>query len=439
MPGLAARWSVSDDAKTFVFTLRDHVSWHDGSPLTAADVVFTLKSLSDPNIRIRPAADFGTISNITAPDAHTVSITLGEPYCAALTYIGLVNILPQHLLATKDLTALATPDLVGTGPLILRSWNNNTIKFKRNANYWDGAPQIVDWTYTTYPDRLSAENAVRDGHADVLATDAPVANVANIPFTANEYYALALNTGRPPFDDARLRQAVASALDPTEFTTAVNGAVLSTSLLPTSWFMPSDLTPPKFDVASARQSLSAAGWTDTNGDGVVEKNGKPLQVTLWAQVDEPRSQVAAQIARTQLARIGIDPVLKMSDRLLFLTRVFLHEYDLALVHFNIPLDPDQHYYWSSAEDTPGAGLDVTSYSNDRVQAALRAGSAAARCDPTTRKNAYAPVFQQIANDIPMVFLFAPTHAVDTGAPVSGIAPSSYAGAFWNLNTWEVAP
>lgn len=439
IPALAESWLVSDDAKTFVFVLREDVKWHDGAPLTAEDVAFTLESLSDADIRIRPAADFGPIEKITANDARTVSVTFREPYCAALTYLGMIPILPKHLLEQKTPANLANEDLIGSGPLILENWTDEKITFTRNPNYWNGAPQIVNWTLQFFADENAASDAVQNKRADVFVTDSIVPQTQNKTFAANEFYALAMNLNRAPFDDARVRQALAFALDREQFTQALNGNAIETSLLAKFWAFPNNLTQTKFDAARARQLLAQAGWRDTDGDGIVEKEGKPFEVTLWAQLDDDLSQNAAQLAREQLSRVGVRAILKLTERYLFLTRAFLHEFDTALVHFNIPLDPDQHYFWQSNEAEPGFGLNVTGYENVVVDNALDKGNRVARCEPTARKNAYAPVFQNIARDAPMVFLFAPTRILNADARVENLAPSSFAGAFWNLNQWEVAP
>jgi peptide/nickel transport system substrate-binding protein len=440
IPGLAERWLVSEDAKTFVFILRNNVEWHNGTSLTAEDVVFTLQALSNPDIRLNPAADFGPISAITATDARTVTITFREAYCAALTYIGTIPILPQHRLEEKALTNVENEDLVGTGPLVLEEWDEDMITFTRNPNYWNGAPQIVDWTYRVFPDERAARDAVRQGRADFLIGDSTIEDVTTTPLVENAFYALALNVSRKPFDDVRVRQAIASALDRSQFTQQFTIAVpIETSLLPPYWALPSNISQPKFDAARARQLLTQSGLRDSDGDGILEQNGKPLEVTLWAQAEEPRSEVGAQMVREQLARVGVRAVLKLTDRTLFLTRVFLQEYDLAFVHFNIPLDPDQHYFWASEEDDPGFGLNVTGYSNARIDQALTAGNQVARCEPVARKNAYAPVFQQIAQDTPMVFLFAPVRSIGANVRVGGIVPSPFVGAYWNLNMWQVSP
>lgn len=437
-PGLAQRWLVSEDSKTFVFMLRNDVKWHDGTALTAEDVVFTLQALSNPDIRVNPAADFGPLDQVTATDTLSVSITFREAYCAALTYIGTIPILPRHKLEDKPLIGVTNEDLIGTGPLILENWDEDELTFSRNPNYWGGAPQIVDWTFRAYPTERAAMDAVRQGSADLVVSDADLENSVTVPFVENEFYALALNVKRPPFDDVNVRKAIAFALDRSRFTQQFNGAqLLETGLLPTFWALPPNIAQPKFDIARARLLLTQAGFTDTDRDGFLERQGKPLEVTLWAQVEEPRSETAAQMVRQQLAQVGVRAVLKFTDRTLFLTRIFLQEYDLGLVHFNIPLDPDQQYFWTSSEDDPGFGLNITGYSNDRIDQALAAGNQTARCEPLARKNAYAPVLQQIAQDTPMVFLFAPPRVMNHSPRVEPGAPSPFAGAFWDLNIWQV--
>lgn len=440
-PGLAEGWLVSDDAKTVAFILRKGVKWHDGRALTADDVVFTLKALSDPRTRIPPAADFGPLADVTAPDARTVSVTFREPYCAALTYIGKLKILPKHILEDKSLTDVALTDFIGTGPLVLKTWQDDALTFRANAAYWNGEPWITDWTYRVYSDEIAARTAVARGEADVTVTSYPIESPA-APRAANEFFALAMNTRRAPTNDARVRQAILLGIDRAAVVPdalAPDAVLLETSMLPTFWAYPQDVRQAKFDPKRAQQLLAEAGWRDNDGDGILEKDGKPLELTLWARVDDPRSEMTAQILRAQLAQIGIRAILKMPERYLFLTRVFLQEYDLALAHFNIPLDPDQQYFWSTDADEPGYGLNVTGYSNAQVDKQLETGDAVARCDPAARQQTLAPVFQQLANDAPMVFLFSPPQYLAANARVRGAAPSSFAGDYWNLNVWEVTP
>lgn len=443
-PGLAESWEVSGDGRIFTFTLRDGVKWHDGKLMTADDVVFTLDRLSDPDTRLTPAADFGPSPQVTAPDARTVRVALKEAYCAALTYIGRVKVLPRHLLADKNLAELAPEDFVGTGPLVLKSWRES-LSFASNTGYWSGAPAITNWTYKLFSNDAAARAAVANGEADVLASEGRLTgeelkSAAVQSYPLDEFYALAMNLSRAPFDDPAVRRAVAAALDRPALASQVVGAqaqLLETSLLPSFWGYPEGITQTAFDRAQARQRLADSGWRDTDGDGVVDKAGKPLEVTLWAIGDHPISEPLAERIREQLAAVGIRAILKLNDRVLFLTRVFLKEYNLAVVNLNIPLDPDQHYYWDSGEREPGFGLNVTDYTNPRVDQTLKAGNAEVRCDPRARAQAYDPVFRAINADVPLVFLFAPPGVVVTAPRVKGTNPSSFAGAFWNLNRWDV--
>lgn len=437
-PGLAERWLVSEDAKTIVFILREGVKWHDGTPLTPDDVVFTLKRLSDPDLRLTPAADFGTLQDAVATDARTVTVTFREPYCAALTYIGTLNILPKHVLEKESLANPAPEKWIGTGPLILKSRQDNSLTFRANDAYWKGEPWITDWTYRAYPDERAAQDAVKQGRADVALSHAPIPGAENTTFAENAFYALAFNVKRAPFDDLRVRQAFAAALDRDAVADA-QGTRLETSLLPTFWANPKKISQPGLNVARAKQLLSAAGWRDTDGDGIADKAGKPLVVTLWAQSDDPMSEATAQRVRAQLQAIGAQAVLKLADRTLFLTRVFLQEYDTALAHFNIPLDPDQHYFWTAAEDKPGYGLNVTGYQNEKVEETMTAGNSAAQCKPDARKQEYEAVWQSLAGDLPMVFLFAPHQTFSAQPQVRDAAPGSFTGAFWNIEKWKLAP
>ncbi len=447
--GLAESWQVADDARTFTFHLRSGVRWHDGQPLTAQDVVFTVKTLSDPNLRLTPAADFGPLVDVVAVDDHTVQVRLKDPYCPSLTNIGTLKILPAHVLANKDLTSLSAEQFIGSGPLVLKAWTADAITFATNATYWNGAPPIADWTYRIFATAAEAQAALDGEQADLVALDAAQAAGFSPPpdlkvntRASNQYYSMAINGEREIFADARVRQALALALNRPGLAADLFGKdaqVLQTSVLPDFWASPGDPAPPAYDPARARQLLGEAGWQDSDGDGVLDKEGKPLRVTLWAVADDPIDEPLAFAVRQMLAQVGVQALLQLDDRDGMLTRLFLHEYDLALAPWNIPLDPDQHWYWQSNENKPGDGLNFVSYSNSQVDDLLQRGNSTPGCDPNARRAIYAQAYSTIANDVPQVFLFAPPAYVYARARIIGLAPSSFAGDYWNLNSWQVAP
>jgi peptide/nickel transport system substrate-binding protein len=459
-PGLAESWQVADDARSFTFHLRAGVRWHDGQTLTAQDIVFTVKALSDPNLRLTPAADFGPLADVVALDEHTVQVRLNDAYCPALTNIGTLKILPEHVLGTplsSPLTkggqeggaALSADQFVGSGPLVLKTWSADTITFTPNANYWNGAPPIAEWTYRIFATVAEAQAALNAGQVDLLALDAaqdagssPPPDLKIYTRASNQFYAMAINNEAGIFTDARVRQALAMALNRPGLAADSFGKdaqVLQTSVLPGFWASPTDAAQPAYDPAGARQMLSDAGWADSDSDGVLDKEGKPLRVTLWAVADDPIGEPLAFSVREMLAQVGVQALLQLDDRDGMLTRLFLHEYDLALAPWNIPLDPDQHWYWQSNENKKGDGLNFASFSNSRVDDLLQRGNQTPGCDPNARRSIYAQAYRTIADDVPQVFLFAPPAYLVTRARVLGLEPGPFSGDYWNLNSWQVAP
>ena len=459
-PGLAESWQVSDDARTFTFHLRGDVRWHDGQSLTAQDVVFTIKSLSAPDVRMNPAADFGPLADVNAPDPRTVSVRLSDAYCPALTSIGTLKILPEHVLGTSnssaqgkgghvDLTSLATGQFVGSGPLVLKVWNTDAITFSPNANYWKTAPTIADWTYKIFANVADARAAFEVGQVDLLDLESGQAvgssltvGTKTLTRPADQFYAMAINYERDIFADARVRQALATALDRPGLAQSLFGSdvqVLQTSMLPDFWASPPNAMQPAYDPAKARQLLLNAGWNDPDGDGILDKNGKPLTVTLWAVADDPIGEPVAFSVRSMLAKAGFQVLVQLDDRDELLTRLFLHEFDLAVVPWNIPLDPDQHWYWESDQNGQGEGLNFASYSDPKVDDLMKRGNAAPGCDPNARRTIYADAYSTVANDLPQVFLFAPPVYLYAGSRLFWLAPSSFAGDYWNMSSWEVGP
>lgn len=474
-PGIANSWQVSDDARTFTFHLRDNVKWHDGEPLTGEDVVFTINKLSSPDVRLAiPAADFGAIEQVTSTDPHTVTVRLAEAYCPALTGIGTLNILPRHILEANPDTptaeaesgvkqsptpsqdegnagtgALPVNQFIGSGPLVLKDWKSDAITFVPNAAYWNGAPTITSWTFKIFSGVAEAQAALQAKQVDLINLDAAQASITPAPAgaktltrPANQFYSLAINNEQGIFADPSLRAALAMALDRTGLTKSLpeSGALtLETSLLPSFWATPANALEPGYDQPRARQLLAAAGWTDSDGDGVLDKGGKPLSVSLWAIAGDPIDEPLAFAVRSMIAQVGFQVLLQLDDRDELLTRLFLHEFDLSVVPWNIPLDPDQHWYWQSSESKPGDGLNFVSYSNPQVDDLWKKGNQTPGCDPNARRAIYANAFRTISSDLPQVFLFAPPVTLEAQPRVLGLAPSPYAGDYWNLNSWQVGP
>ncbi|MDE3089015.1 MAG: hypothetical protein KGJ80_06495 [Chloroflexota bacterium] len=444
-PGLADAFQVSDDATTMTFHLRPDVRWHNGDPFTAADVVATIKAFSDPNFRGTPVTDFGTLTRATAIDPQTVQLSFSEGYCAALASIGTLSILPRAVVTSANFPRLTPAQMIGTGPLKFRAGTLDRFTLDRNAEYFRGAPPIEAWTLRVFADSASLREAfaakqidvmpaaageyaaIKNSGANIVATDAPA--VIEVLY----------NVDTPTLNDARVRQALNYALDRNALLNDIGGQarLIDTSMLPGYWANNANLPRYSYDPALARQILADAGWRD-NGDGVLRKNGKPMQLELWAEADDPILEpLAFRLRETYGAALGIQVVMELDDRSGWVTRAFQHRFDLLLLTRKIPLDPDQHWYWQSDQNVKGSGFNFGSYTNARVDSNSKDALRVAGCDSAARAALYGDINRTLVTEAPTAFLFAPTQYLVARDVVAGPAPSAFAGDFWNINVWRV--
>lgn len=172
VPALATDWTVSDDGLTYEFTLREDVTWHDGEPFTADDVVFTLQGVRDPAAEAAVAANFAAVSDVTAADDTHVRIALSEP-SAPLLDVLTMGILPEHALGDSSVT---DPDFgiapVGTGPFRLVDFKNDQYaKLVVFDDFYAGAPGLEEVIITYVPDSTARAVQLANGEVDAAYVD----------------------------------------------------------------------------------------------------------------------------------------------------------------------------------------------------------------------------------------------------------------------------
>lgn len=339
-PALAKAWAFDDAGTTLTLTLRDDVRWHDGQPLTAADVVFTFDAIYDQRVPspLKPALLVdGRPIKVEAIDPHTVRLRLPRPFAPLLTSLA-VPIVPKHVLAEAlhDGTFaqqwgvdVAPQALVGSGPYRFDRYEpNRSIHLARNGDYWmrddDGRPlpYLTEQTIRIVPDQETATRTFLAGETD-LHTPSPeevrglldqqtsggfaVREIGVDPgmlfltFNRNPAHYKENGTANPRlawFTDPFFLRAVAHAIDKaTMIATALDGfgspAVSFVSPANQRFFDPNLVDYP-FDLAEARALLAQGGYIDRDGDGVVEdKNNRPVEITLTTNAGNPlREQIS---------------------------------------------------------------------------------------------------------------------------------------------------
>jgi peptide/nickel transport system substrate-binding protein len=324
-PALAEQWDISADGKVYTFTLKKGVKFHSGKDFTSADVKYTFErwlntEKSPTSFAIKP------IDKIEAPDPQTVRFTLKEPYNIFLDQLaGAWAVILNQAAVDKAGSDYGITAADGTGPYKFVSWTRNQkIVLARNEAYTWGSPMFQN-AGPAYVDgieiRIIPEDNTRLAEFQAgnvhLVQDVPAGDVdrlSNTPGVSIVKYDqlqtsyLGFNTQKPPFDDARVRQAVNYAINRDEIVTGANfglgtpARTMLTSNTPFYW-TGSEQSAPTFDVAKAGSLLDQAGWAPGAG-GIREKNGQQLVLPLWI-INPGTAVLQAQIIEQQLAKVGI--------------------------------------------------------------------------------------------------------------------------------------
>ena len=414
---LAERWEILDGGLTLRFHLRRGVRWHDGAPLTADDVRFTYESLINPAARTPYRGDFERVRALEVVDPWTVEVRYAEPFAPALASWGM-SIMPRHLLAGQDLntTAFARRP-VGTGPYRFRRWRSaEWIELEANPDYFEGAPKIQGWIERIIPDEATTFLELQTEGVDLTSlTPLQYRRQTHTPFFAAHYQLarypsfgytyLGYNLSLPMFQDTRVRQALNLAIDKSAI---VRGALLGLGqvatgpFLPDSWAHDPSVTAAPYDPARAKILLAEAGWRDTNGDGWLDRDGRPFTFTILTNQNLPR-ELTAQIIQQQLKVVGIQVQVRVVEWSSFLAQFIQpRRYEAVLLGWGLSPEPDPYDIWHSSKTKPGE-FNFIGYANPTVDRLLEEGRRT--FDQAARAERYHAIHRILAEEQPVCFLY----------------------------------
>lgn len=366
-PGLAESWTVSDDGLTYTFSLRQGVKFHDGTAMDSADVVFSLKRAIAEDSTNAQKALFEPISEITAPDPATVIVTLKRPTGSMLFNLGwgdAVIVAPETADGNKS-----SP--VGTGPFRFKEWKKGaSVDLVENPDYWGEKPTLKSVSFKFIPDPAAASAAMMAGDIDAFANfpapeslkqfEADPRFTVVVGSTEGETI-LAANNAKPPFDDVRVRRAIAHTLDRQAI---VNGAMFGYGTVIGTHFAPHhpayvDLTGLyPHDIAKAKSLLAEAGHAD----------GFKATIKLPPPTYARRG---GEIIASQLREIGIELEIIPVEWPQWLEQVFRgKDYDLTIVSHTEPQDINIYgrdsYYFNYAKPEFKAIMDKLAATADEA-------------------------------------------------------------------------
>ncbi|MFV0452431.1 MAG: ABC transporter substrate-binding protein, partial [Propioniciclava sp.] len=396
-PALAESWEVSEDQLTWTFTLRDGVTWHDGTDFTADDVVYTYKRIIDEELS--PSWRFAAVTEVTAPDDSTVVITVDAPTPTLLSSLGSfkgMGIVQQANVESGEINTAP----IGTGPFKVDDFKQgDSITLSANPDWYGGAPKLTGVTFRFISEPSTALASLKSNEiqwtdvvppqqVESLASDAEV-QLGTIG--SNDYWYLAANEAKEPWDDVRVRQAIAYAIDREAITQAAQygNATVNQLAIPASSEWYTEYAPYSTDLDKAKSLMAEAGVDQAT-------------MTFLATSDYPETVTVGQLLVDQLSEIGITVEINTVDFSTWLDEQGKGNFDLLMMGWLGNLDPEEFYY--SQHHSEGAN-NYQGYSNAQVDELLDNGRL--ETDVEARRTAYADAAKIIADEVSYLYLYNP--------------------------------
>lgn len=439
-----------DGGMDVVWKLRPGVKWHDGTPLTSADVKFTVDAINGPNYNPESTDGFDRIASVDTPDPLTAVVHYREIY-APYDIQFIRGMLPKHLLEGRDIDRAQdyNRNPLGTGPYRVAEWKaGEYILLERVADYWRGAeyPRIRRIMFRFVANTNTRVNQLKSGEVHVVAlvpwdklrelTGNTSIVVHKTP--GNAYEHVTLNERQvPAFTDVRVRRALLLALDRDSYTrTILDGLapVAHGAMQPVSWAYTDAIARYRFDPARAQQLLDEAGWR-RGPDGLRRRDGKPLAFTLITQAGFATRENVAQAIQRQLRDVGVGVRVQLVDGTAISSLWFEGRFDAMLHWWQMPADPELTLFFAS-DRTPPAGRNINYYMNDELTKLLYASDRTV--DHEERKRLLHRVQAILAEEVPELPLYGITRLDAVPATLRNFKGNpTNTGIFWNVHEWEL--
>ncbi len=434
-PALAKSWTISKDGKTFEFTLRDGVKWHDGKPLTVEDVKFSFDAIMDPKdtyktAHLKPYYENIKSAEIVAP--NKIKFTVGTPYFNNFTVAAGLTVVPMHLYKnpSKEQEKILNKTLVGTGPYMLKEFDRaKRIVLTSNPNWWGrsepslkGIHNFQTITMRFIQDSTISIRSIENGDIDYLAlqpeeyaqkTNGPkwgksVHKIKTQNKQVSGYAFVGFNLTNPMFKSVKTREAMVHLFDRKKM---IEKLLFNFSLPATGpLYQQSDYADPtvkalEFDPKLALKKLTEDGWKDTDGDRILDKMIDGKKVKLSFTILEPLPDFVKFLTTFQedAKKVGVDVQVKVVEWNAFIKLLDERKFEaVRLAWGGGDLDWDPKQIWHS-ESIANAGSNFVQYNNPKVDKLI--DESRLIMDKATRVKKLREVYRTIAADVPYIFLF----------------------------------
>ncbi len=454
---LAKEYQISEDGKTYQFTLKDNLLWSDGEPITADDVLFTIETIKNPKVQSPLRLTWQDVK-VEKVDEKTIKFSLKEPYSPFLENFTL-KILPSHVLKDIDPQELSLSQqkisTISSGPFKIKTIERdkeNKIKkiiFEKNQKFYGKSPFLLEVELTF----VNNEN-------ELLKLKNNETSLANIsPENKNKlrkefktyslflprYFALFLNQENAILSQKEVREALALATPKEEIIKEVlmgEGRIVDGPFFEENR-IGEDFKKYEFNLEEAKKVLDDAGWKDTNNDGIREKTLKEgespisLELNLFT-INQPQLQKTAEIIQKNWQEIGVKlNINALEGEKLYQNNIIERNYDILLFAQGLYMIADPSSFWHSTQkEYPGLNLSL--YQQDEVDELLEASIK--ETDFTKRNEILKKFGQKLTEDIPAIFLYSPNYLYAVNKKVKGIQTQFIVNSskrFIDIENWYI--
>jgi peptide/nickel transport system substrate-binding protein len=446
--GLADSWEIAPNGVTYTFHLNTNATWHDGVDVTAEDVQFSFDAMADP---ATGSAYSGAFLDATESwrviDDDTFQVVAQKPLSTFLFDLVPVFIIPQHIWGSvphadwsTDPGATGSDPLrvIGSGAFKFQEWRQGeSVTAVRNDVYHGKVPYIDTYVLRIWPDQTSLVNALLNGEIDAAVLeptdvqtvqDTTSLNVATFPTPDFTFYLTNLDPQKSTlFLDQRVRQALLSALDRESIVRDIvlgQGQVAQGTQPVISYaYAPDQLTTTyDFDPAHAEALLSEAGWSDTNGDGIVDKSGQPFSFELVYRSGSPTVEQLVAYMQDAWRDVGVELIPRALEfPALVETISGDHSFDMALISFSWDASFIQEAMFAC--DQYEGGFNVVKYCNEQVDAIF--DEAERTFELEARRALLIQATNLINDDLPVAVLYFGTTSVGYSDRLQNFKPSAW--------------
>ncbi len=452
-PSLAESYEFSDDHLQLTFHLRDDIVWSDGVPITAEDVRFTWEAQTSPEVAWNDAYVKESIRDVEVVDPRTVVFHYDEVSPNQLLDANEGVILPKHAWGELPFSEWRTnadffvENMVVSGPFRLESWTpQQEIVLARNDRYHEPElPYLDRVVFRMIPERSNQVAQLLAGSLHVVV-QIPTPDVERVRQSAvaevESYYHrlfshIVWNMENPLFADRAVRQALTLAIDRQQIVDTLwgeFGRLSDSPIVQNNWAHDDSLEPWPYDPERARRMLAEAGWSDSDGDGVIDKDGVPFRFELTTNQGNDERLDAVVMIKEHLRRVGIEVEPRTMEFNAMFSNLYGHDFEAVLSAWGMPTTLSQRYAFHS--DSIAEGENFSAYSNPELDALIERMESLAEIEEA--EPLLHEMQQIIHRDQPMTFLWESQRIVGASTRLHDLDPNVL-GTFWYLHRAWLQP